>query len=110
MANNKINRNELELDNTLVMLQFLLKGFHQTIEVYTTATESLEFVDWLNNNPELNSYKVEDKEKFTNKYFIFDDYIKKSTVCINKDQIKYFEIPYFVKCDDNVKFKILYME
>ena len=56
----KINKGKIDLINVM------LKGFRQELDIWTTATESTEFVDWLNNNPALNSYKVEDKEKFTN--------------------------------------------
>lgn len=106
----KIKKNKIDLDTTLVLINVMLKGFRQEMDIWTTITEGTEFVDWLNNNPALKSYKVEDKEKFTNKYFIFNDYKKKKTICINKDQIKYFNIPFYEDAgNDEIEFKYLYL-
>lgn len=103
----KIKKGSIDLDLTLVELRFILKGFRQEVIVYTTATDSCEFVDWLNENRNVGSHKVKDKEKFSNKFFIFDDYKKKCTVCINKDEIKSFTIPFYMDCGDELEFKIL---
>lgn len=104
----KINKNKIDLDATLVHINILLKGFRQELDIYTTAKESTEFVDWLNNNTALHSYKVQDKRKFTNKYFMFNDYKKKKTICINSDDIKMFSIPFFQDLGENeINFKYL---
>lgn len=106
----KIKKNKIDLDVTLVLINVMLKGFRQEMDIWTTIQESTDFVDWLNNNPAIHSYKVEDKEKFTNKYFIFNDYKKKKTICINKDQIKMFSIPFFQDAgNDEIEFKYLYL-
>ncbi|WP_446897706.1 hypothetical protein ACSVC9_12010 [Clostridium sp. LBM24168] len=44
----KINKNKIDLDTTLINVSVILKGFGQKLDIYTTATESTEFVDWLN--------------------------------------------------------------
>ena len=107
----KIKKDKIDIDATLIDINILLKGFRQEININTTIAESTEFVDWLNNNKALQSCKVEDKEKFTNKYFIFNDYKMKKTICINKDQIKAFSIPYFTNAgDDEIEFKYLYLK
>ena len=107
----KIKKDKINLDATLIDVNILLKGFRQEINIYTTIAESTEFVDWLNNNKALQSHKVEDKENFNNKYFIFNDYKVKKTICINKDQIKYFSIPFFTDAgNDEIEFKYLYLK
>ena len=108
-----MNKKELDLDKALVEISIILKGFRQEINVFTTAYEATEFVDWLNNNHALSSHKVEDREKFTNKYFIFNDYRRKETVCINKNEIKAFEILFFMETNSEEmkdNFKMLKLE
>lgn len=106
----KIKKDLINLDLTLVELKFIMKGKQQLITVYTTATASCNFVDWLNNNKALQSYKVNDKQEFSNKYFIFDDYKKKCTVCINRDEIKCFTIPFYMDTGNGeIDFKLLQM-
>ncbi len=46
----KIKKDKIDLDTTLVELKFVLKGNRQIVKVHTTATESCNFVDWLNKN------------------------------------------------------------
>ncbi|QXE20041.1 hypothetical protein [Clostridium sp. 001] len=107
----KIKKYKINLDTTLIDVNILLKGFRQEINIYTTIAESTEFVDWLNNNKAIQSNKIEDKENFNNKYFIFNDYKKKKTICINRDQIKYFSIPFFTDAgNDEIEFKYLYVK
>ncbi|MBV4448876.1 hypothetical protein KM792_04235 [Clostridium tyrobutyricum] len=107
----RISKDKIDLDTTLINVSVILKGFRQKLDIYTTATESTEFVDWLNNNPAIHSYKVQDKDKFTNKYFIFNDYKKKKTICINRNEIKEFEVPFISDISDSdIEFKILYVQ
>ncbi|QCH28017.1 hypothetical protein [Clostridium tyrobutyricum] len=107
----RISKDKIDLDTTLINVSVILKGFRQKLDIYTTATESTEFVDWLNNNPAIHSTRVEDKEKFTNKYFIFNDYKKKKTICINRNEIKEFEVPFISNISDiDIEFKILYVQ
>jgi hypothetical protein len=43
----KINKDKIDLDTTLVLINVMLKGFRQELDIWTTATESTEFVDCL---------------------------------------------------------------
>lgn len=103
----KTKKDSIDLDLTLVRAKFILKGHRQEIEIYTKATEVCDFVDWINNNPAINTHKVEEKGKFNNKYFTLTDYKNKETVTINKDDVKAFRVPFFVDAGEEIEWKII---
>lgn len=106
----KVKKNEFNPDLILIELRFLMKGFRQEIIINTTATQSMEFVDWINNNPALKSYKRAIKDQFNNKFYIFDDYKKKETISINLQEVRYFKVPFYLDCGEEVDFKYLIMQ
>lgn len=102
----KIDKNKIDLDSTLVKLTFILKGNREKIEVNTTLSQACDFVDVLNNNKGKHFTKAQ-KEIMENKFYIFDDYIKKETICINFYQIKAFTVPFLIDNGVDYNFKIL---
>lgn len=99
---------KIDLDCTLVQMEFVMKGKGQLITIMTTVQECTDFTDWLNDNKALYSYKVEDKEKFTNKFYMINDYKERKTFCINKSDIKCFTVPFFNNLDkEKQEFKLL---
>ncbi|WP_035290943.1 hypothetical protein [Clostridium sp. KNHs214] len=93
---------------TLIDVEFLMKGFRQGILIHTTIEEACDFVDWLNENPAFKTYQKEVKNKFDNKFFTFNDYKKKKSITINKDEVKWMEVPFYLdKSEEEVEFKFL---
>jgi hypothetical protein len=105
----KIKKDKIDLDTTLVELKFVLKGNRQIVKVHTTATESCNFVDWLNKNRTKHMTRAE-KEMFDNQYYIFNDYKTKNTVLIRRDSIKTMTIPFFIDSCADIEFKILVLK
>ncbi|MEA4827304.1 MAG: hypothetical protein VB130_11840 [Clostridium sp.] len=102
-----IKKSEIDLDLTLVKIIFIMKGFRQEIVVNTTAKESCDFVDWINNNTALNSYNKAEKSKFNNKFYTFDDYVSKRSITVNLQDIKCFSVPFYLDKGEEYDFKIL---
>lgn len=102
----KVNKKDIDLDKTLVEVVFILKGFRQKVVVNTTATEAMEFVDVLNEN-RFKTLSRRQKEMMENRYYTFNDYMKKATVTISLSDVKMFEIPFFMDAGDNYDLKIL---
>lgn len=101
-----ISKNEIDIDTTIVKLKFVLKGFRQEIVINTTLAESCEFVDIMNENRG-KSLTRRQKEMMENKYYTFNDYIKKETVSINFDEVKVFTVPFIMNVDNKAELKIL---
>jgi len=102
----KIKKDLIDVDATLVKLRFLMKGFKQEIVINTTLSQVCDFIDILNQNKFKKLSKAE-KEMMENKFYVFDDYIKKQTVCINFNEVKAFTVPFFIDDGEEYDFKIL---
>ncbi len=102
----KVDKTKIDVDSTLVKLTFILKGNREKLEVNTTLSQACDFVDILNENKGKHLTKTE-KEMMKNRYYIFDDYITKETICINFYQIKAFTVPFLIDNDADYDFKIL---
>lgn len=102
----KVKKDAIKLDETLVKLRFWLKGYREPIIIYTTATQSCDFVDFAYQNRAVIRTK-NDKEKFEKKFYIFDDLKRKETVLISLDDIKAMSIPFFIDEGEEYNFKIL---
>ncbi|MEY8417056.1 hypothetical protein AAK964_12200 [Tissierella praeacuta] len=103
----KIKKSDLDLDITIVKLKLILKNRRDTLFVNCTATQAMEFIDYMNENNAvvLNKY---DREKMENKFYIFDDIANKKTVMVSIPDVKYMEVPFFIDAeDDNLDLKIL---
>lgn len=104
---NKISKSKIDLSTTLVEVYFQFKGKGE-LRVYTTVSQSCDFVDWLIKNESiLTSHKSEDKNKIDYHYYTLDDYKKKSSITINLKDIKYFEIPFYNETGKDIEFSIL---
>lgn len=101
----KVKKKQVNVNELLVKMTFVLKGYRQVINVHTTAREACDFVDSFNCNKAI--YNKKEKEKFENKFYIFSDYIKKENVCIDFNTVKCFTVPFFVEDEENYNFKIL---
>lgn len=102
----KIDKTKIDIDMTLVKLTFIMKGNRERLEVNTTLSQACDFVDMLNDNKYKKLSKA-DKEAMENKFYIFDDYKKKETICINFYQIKAFTIPFLIDNGADYDFKIM---
>ncbi|HHV73429.1 MAG TPA: hypothetical protein GXX41_02025 [Thermoanaerobacterium sp.] len=102
----KIKKSDYDVNTTLVELNFILKGFHQTVNILTTVAQACDFVDFLNQNKAVVRTK-KDKEQFEKKFYIFDDLKRKHTVLISLDDIKAMTIPFFVDSGEEYDFKVL---
>lgn len=102
----KIKKSDLDVNTTLVELNFILKGYHQTVNILTTVSQCCDFVDFLNQNKAVVRTKS-DKEQFDKKFYVFEDLKRKHTVLISLDDIKAMTIPFFVDDGENYDFKIL---
>ena len=102
-----ISKDEIALDTTIINLKFMLSGKREILNVCCTATQSAEFVDFLNQN-RFKKLNKKEKEMFDNRFYIFDDIRNKKHVAVSLKDIKYFEIPFLIdKDDDNYELKIL---
>lgn len=102
----KIKKDIIDFDTTLVELTFILKGRREILKVHTTASQCMNFIDVLNEN-RFKNFKRKEKEMMENRFYVFDDYKKKSTILINLLDIKYCEIPFFVDSGKEWDFKVL---
>lgn len=101
-----ISKNEIDLDTTMLNLKFILRGRREILNVYCTATQSAEFVDFLNQN-KFKKFNKEEKEQFDNRFYIFDDIKNKKHVAVSLKDIKWFEIPFLIDTGEKYDLKIL---
>lgn len=101
-----IEKRMIDVNTVLVKMTFIMKGNREKIEVNTTLAESCDFVDALNENKHKRLTKAE-KEAMENRFYIFNDYIKKETICINFYQIKAFTVPFLIDEGKEYNFKIM---
>lgn len=99
----KINKDKIDLDVTIIDIKLFLKGNRNMITINCTATQATEFVDYLNENRGVIRNK-HDKEKMENKFYIFDDLLKKKNVMVSLNDVKYMEIPFFI--DDGKEYDL----
>lgn len=90
----KVNGQELDLDLTIVKVKLMLKGNRNIQTINCTASQVIEFTDYMNDNKAVIKNKY-DREKFENKFYIFDDLITKTNVVVSIPDVKYWEIPFF---------------
>lgn len=103
----KIKKSEIDFDTTIVTIKTLIKGNKNMQIINCSYTQIMNFLDFQNRNEAIIKNK-HDREMFENKYFIFDDVIKKKTIQLSINDIKYMEIPYFQEIDeDQLDLKIL---
>ena len=102
-----LKKKDFDPSITLIDIEFLMKGFRQSILINTTIEEACDFVDWMNHNPAVKTYKQEVKDKFDNKFFTFNDYKKKKSVTINMSEVKWMEVPFYIDKGEEVEFKYL---
>jgi len=101
-----IDKDKIDLDTTIVEVKLIVRGNRSILKINCTARQAIEFVDYLNENRGIIRNKT-DKEKFENKFYIFDDIIHKKTVGVSLKDVKYLEIPYFIDKKDKFDIKIL---
>lgn len=97
---------EIDFNTTVVKIKLQLKGNRNIQYINCTASQVMDFVDFLNKNESvvLNKY---DKEKMENKYYIFDDILNKKNILVSFRDIKYMEIPFFIDTGKDYDLKIL---
>lgn len=101
-----ISKDEIDLDTTMINLKFVLRGRKEILNVYCTATQSTEFVDFLNQN-RFKKLNKEESEMFDNRFYIFDDIKNKKHVMVSLKDVKYFEIPFLIDNGEEYELKIL---
>ncbi|MCR2042625.1 hypothetical protein NSA23_00710 [Anaerosalibacter massiliensis] len=101
----KVSKN-IDLDTTVVSIKLLIKGNRQMQTINCTYTEVMDFLDFQQRNEAVIKNK-HDKEMFENKYFIFDDVIKKKHIQVSLNDIKLMEIPYLFDDGKDYDLKIL---
>lgn len=107
----KLKKSDIDLDCTLVDLEFILKGNRQVVNVTTTIGNSCALVDYLNKNDVgFKSYSKEVREQFNNKFMMLRDYARKKDFLISYSDIKCMCIPFFVDCGEEIEFKKLVVE
>lgn len=97
---------DIDLDTTVVKIKVLMKGNRQMQTINCTYTEVMDFLDFQQRNEAVIKNK-HDKEMFENKYFIFDDVIKKKHIQVSLNDIKFMEIPYLFDDGKDYDLKIL---
>lgn len=102
----RISKNKIDLDTTIIKIKLMLKSSRNTLTVNCTATQAIEFVDYLNENRAVVLNK-HDKEKMENKFYIFDDILNKKQVMVSIPDIKYMEIPFFIDDGEEYDLQIL---
>lgn len=102
----KISKEKLDLDTTVVAIKMVLKGSRNLMTINCTASQCIEFVDYLNENRGVIRNKY-DREKMENKFYIFDDIINKKNVMVSLNDVKYMEIPFFIDTGKEYDVKIL---
>ena len=101
----KVSKN-IDLDTTVVKIKLLMKGNRQMQTINCTYTEVINFLDFQQRNEAVIKNK-HDKEMFENKYYIFNDVIKKKHIQVSLNDIKYMEIPYLFSNKNDYDLKIL---
>lgn len=89
---------DIDLDTTVVQIKLLIKGNRNIMTINCTYAEVVDFIDFQQRNEAIVSKY--DREQFENKYFIFNDIIKKKHIQISVNDVKYMEIPYLFDRDD----------
>lgn len=89
---------DIDLDTTVVTIKMMIKGNRNIQTINCTYTEVVDFIDFQQRNEAIISKY--DREQFENKYFIFNDIIKKKHIQVSVNDIKYMEIPYLFDRDD----------
>ena len=102
----KVNKKDIDLDITVVQIKLLVKGSRNYITINCPVGQVIEFTDYLNANKAVVHTKRE-KEMMENRYYVFDDIVKKKTVMVGLNDIKYMEIPYFMDAGGKFEVKIL---
>ena len=102
----KIRKDNLDIDTTIVNIKMMLKGQRNMINICCTVAQCIEFVDYMNDNKAVAKCRHE-REKFENKYYIFDDIKNKKNVMVSIPDVKYWEIPFFIDNGDEYDIKIL---
>ena len=100
----KVNGQELDLDITIVKVKFMLKGSRNIQTINCTASQVIEFTDYMNNNKAVIKNKY-DRERFENKFYIFTDLIAKKEIVVSIPDVKYWEIPFFME-DENKEYEL----
>lgn len=96
---------DIDLDTTVVTIKMMIKGNRNIQTINCTYTEVVDFIDFQQRNEAIISKY--DREQFENKYFIFNDIIKKKHIQVSVNDIKYMEIPYLFDDGDNYDLKVL---
>lgn len=105
-----IEKDKIDLDKMLVEVKILLKGVQKKeVVINCLASDAMEFVDLLNENRFVMKNAVE-RKKFENAFYMFDDYKRKETVCVDLREVKLFTIPFFADAGKEYDLKILMMK
>lgn len=99
-------KKDIDLDTTIVTIKFLLKGSRNFLTVNCTATQCIEFADYMNQNRVVAKSKHE-REMMENKFYIFDDIKNKKQVMVSIPDVKYWEIPFFIDEGEEYDIKVL---
>jgi len=95
-----IEKEKINLDEVMVEVKLLLKGANRKeVVINCLASDAMEFVDCMAGN-EVSLTSATQRKRFENKFYFFDDYVKKETVGVNILDVKLFTIPFFMDEDD----------
>jgi hypothetical protein len=94
----KFSKNSVDINLLLVNVSIILKSGKE-LNFKTKATETMEFVDCLINNP-----AIQETDRlsayFQGRYYVFNDYRKSKSILINLDDVSGFTIPFFKDIDN----------